>query len=122
MEKRKYLSYREEGGRPSNKGVGIGENFECNNGKVIKLKQTTFTQVVLNDDIIHSRHNKSNLLGICCTSEMSVNLFGIRLIQGHEAIEDVVTRGIVSLWTFKVGETLAKRVFGQFLLEDIDLV
>lgn len=39
---------------------------------------------------INSCHNEADLGSICCASEMSVDLLGLGLIKGNEAIEDVV--------------------------------
>ena len=45
------------------------------------LQKTTISQIRLNDNIIHSRHDESNLSRISSASEMCINLLDIRLIQ-----------------------------------------
>jgi hypothetical protein len=45
------------------------------------LQKATITQVVLDNNIIDSSHDKLNLLCIRSASKMSVDLFRIRLIQ-----------------------------------------
>lgn len=46
-----------------------------------KLHQPTISQITLNNNIIHSRHDKLNLRRIGSASKMGINLLRVRLVQ-----------------------------------------
>lgn len=71
---------------------------------------------------IDSGHDESDLSGVSGTCEMGVDLLLLGLVQGDEAVENVVAGGSVVGTTLVVGEVVLHRADGQLLLEAIDLV
>jgi hypothetical protein len=62
------------------------------------LYQTAQPQVLLDDDVVDSGHDESNLHRIGSAGEVGVDLFGLVLVERDESVEDVVARcGVV--WT-----------------------
>lgn len=53
------------------------------------LQQADVSQVVLNDNIINSGHNELDLLCIGCTSEVSVDLLCVGLIERNKSVQDI---------------------------------
>lgn len=60
--------------------------------------------------------------GVSGTCEVGVDLFLLRLVERHEAVEDVVASGGIVGTTLVVGEVVLHGADGQLLLETIDLV
>jgi len=86
------------------------------------LDQTTESQVLLDDDIIHSSHDESDLSGIRCAGEMCVDLLCFVLVQADKTVQDIITgRGII-ISTFVVWEVVLHWADGKLLLESVNLV
>jgi hypothetical protein len=47
------------------------------------------------DRTVHGSHDESDLHGVGGAGEMRVNLLVLMLVEGHEAVQDVVARGLV---------------------------
>lgn len=71
---------------------------------------------------VHCSHDEANLGGVGGTGEVSVDLLLLGLVQGHEAVEDVVACGGVVGTALVVGEVVLHGADGELLLEAIDLV
>ena len=71
---------------------------------------------------IYCGHDEPNLCSVSSTRKVRVNLLLLGLVEGHEAVEDVVTSGSVIGTTLIVREVVLHGADGQLLLETIDLV
>lgn len=58
---------------------------------------------------VYSSHDEANLCGIRGASEMCVDLFGLVLVQAHEAVEDVVASGTIVIAALVVREVVLHR-------------
>jgi len=76
----------------------------------------------LDDDIIDSGHDESDLCGICCTGEMCIDLLGLVLVQGDKTVEDVIASGGVIVTTLVIWEVVLHWGNWKLLLKSIDLV
>jgi len=76
----------------------------------------------LNDDVINSSHDESNLRRIGGTCEVGIDLLRLCLVQGDEPVEDVVASRSVIGTAFIIREIVLHRADRQLLLEAIDLV
>jgi hypothetical protein len=77
---------------------------------------------MLTKHTIYRSHDETDLHCVCCTREVSVDLFCLVLVERDETVEDVVAGGGVVCATLVVGEVVLHRADGQLLLEPIDLV
>lgn len=85
-------------------------------------EQATITKVLLDNDIIDSRHDKPYLGGIGGAGEVGINLLRLVLVQGNESVQDIVAgRGIIRS-TFIIREIVLHRGDREFLLKPVDLV
>lgn len=71
---------------------------------------------------VDSGHDETDLRGVSGTGEVGVDLLLFGLVQRHEAVEDVITSGIIVGTTLVVREVVLHWADGQLLLEAIDLV
>ena len=71
---------------------------------------------------VHCSHDKANLGGVSGTSEVSVDLLLLGLVEGHETVEDVVACSGVVGTALVVGEVVLHGADGELLLEAVDLV
>jgi hypothetical protein len=71
---------------------------------------------------IDSRHDESNLHGVCGACEMGVDLLCLVLVERDKSVQDVVARRSVVWAALVVREVVLHRADGQLLLESIDLV
>jgi len=76
----------------------------------------------LDDDVVDSGHDKSDLGGISRTGEMGIDLLRLVLVQADESVENVVAGQSVIVTTFKVGEVILHRRYWELLLKSINLV
>lgn len=71
---------------------------------------------------IYSSHDKADLCGVCRTCEMCVDLLRLVLVEGDEAVQNVVAGLSVILTPLIVGEVILHRRRWELLLEAINLV
>ena len=71
---------------------------------------------------VHSSHDEADLGGVSGAGEVGVDLLLLCLVQGHEAVEDVVAGSGIIGTALVIGEIVLHRADGQLLLEAIDLV
>ena len=71
---------------------------------------------------IYCSHDEPNLCSVSGTRKVRVNLLLLGLVEGHEAVEDVVTSSSIIGTTLIVREVVLHGADGQLLLETIDLV
>lgn len=71
---------------------------------------------------VDSGHDEADLGGVGGAGEVGVDLFLFGLVQGDEAVEDVVASSGVVGTALVIGEVVLHRADGQLLLESIDLV
>lgn len=67
---------------------------------LVSSKQAISAQIGLDDDIVYSRHNKLDLLGVGCTCEMRIYLFpgcGTRGVELSKSLHDVLTCIVVAV-------------------------
>ena len=71
---------------------------------------------------INSCHDETNLRRICSAGEMGVNLLSFVLVQGDEAVQNVIASQGIVLSALVIREVVLHWADGQLLLEAIDLV
>uniref|UniRef100_A0A1Y1LSX1 Uncharacterized protein n=1 Tax=Photinus pyralis TaxID=7054 RepID=A0A1Y1LSX1_PHOPY len=76
------------------------------------LDQTTQSEVLLDDDVIDSRHHEADLSSVGGAGEVSINLLGLMLIQADESVEDVVASRSIVVTTLIVGKIVLHRADG----------
>lgn len=86
------------------------------------LDETAKTEVFLNDDIINSSHDETDLRGISSTGEMGIDLLGLVLIQTDESVEDIITSQSIIVTTLVIREVVLHGADGELGLETINLV
>lgn len=89
---------------------------------IVCLDETAETEVLLDDNVIDSSHDESDLGSIGSTGEVGVDLLGLMLIQADESIQDVVACQSVIITAFVVGEVVLHWADWEFLLETINLI
>lgn len=62
---------------------------------VVCSEEAAHSQVLLDDDVVDRGHDEADLHGVGGAGEMGVYLLGLVLVEGYEAVEDVVARGRV---------------------------
>jgi hypothetical protein len=77
--------------------------------RVLGSYQAAHSEVLLDNDVwhvsmtlamvgertVHGSHDESDLHGVGGASEVGVDLLVLVLVEGHEAVQDVVARGLV---------------------------
>lgn len=65
-------------------GIAVVVDFCCH--VLAYLNQAAHAQVLLNDDVVDGSHDESNLHGVGCAGEVSVNLLGRMLVEAAVAL------------------------------------
>jgi len=76
----------------------------------------------LNDDVVYSRHNESDLGGISGAGKMGVDLLGLVLVQAHESVQNVIACRSIVLTSLVIWEIVLHWAHWELLLESIDLI
>jgi len=71
---------------------------------------------------VNSSHDEADLGGVGGAGKVGVDLFGVVLIQAHEAVENVVASLAVVVAAVVVGEVVVHGTDWELLLEAVNLV